>query len=139
MKRITFQWAEASSVTTKSWRANLFSIVKFWKRPSWNKDILASEILSGGPRRKALFQKKVFFVAFSFHQILYLGIYIMEIRELQWECLNPKQGCHIFLGITYHNGKNIPDNHNVYQIIIIRTHQITLNISQMPTKYTKWP
>jgi hypothetical protein len=35
-----------------------------------------------------------------------------------------KQGCQIFLGTTYKNGKNIPNDHKIYQIV---------------TKYTKWP
>jgi hypothetical protein len=26
------------------------------------------------------------------------------------------QGCHIFIGTTYQNGKNIPNNHKIYQI-----------------------
>jgi hypothetical protein len=35
-----------------------------------------------------------------------------------------KQGCQIFLGTTYPNGKNIPNNHKIYP---------------MATNYTKWP
>jgi hypothetical protein len=34
------------------------------------------------------------------------------------------QGCQIFLGTTYQNGKNIPNGHKIYQ---------------MATKYTIWP
>jgi hypothetical protein len=36
----------------------------------------------------------------------------------------PFQGCQIFLGTTYQNGKNIPKNHKIYQ---------------MATEYIKWP
>jgi hypothetical protein len=34
------------------------------------------------------------------------------------------QGCQIFLGTTYQNVKNIPNNHKIFK---------------MATKYTKWP
>jgi hypothetical protein len=33
-------------------------------------------------------------------------------------------GCQIFLGTTYQNGKNIPNNHKIYK---------------MATKYINWP
>jgi hypothetical protein len=29
-----------------------------------------------------------------------------------------KQGCQIFLGTTYQNGKNIPNDHKIYQMAI---------------------
>jgi hypothetical protein len=29
--------------------------------------------------------------------------------------LSLQQGCQIFPGTTYQNGKNIPNNHNIYQ------------------------
>jgi hypothetical protein len=35
-----------------------------------------------------------------------------------------KQGCQIFIGATYQNGKNIPNDYKLYQITL---------------KYTKWP
>jgi hypothetical protein len=38
--------------------------------------------------------------------------------------MSEHQGCQIFLGTTYQNGKNIPKDHKIYQ---------------MATKYTKWP
>jgi hypothetical protein len=41
-----------------------------------------------------------------------------------WFDGNRLQSCQIFLSTTYQNGKNIPNNHEIYQ---------------MATKYTKWP
>jgi hypothetical protein len=32
--------------------------------------------------------------------------------------LNPDQGCQIFLGTKYQNGKNIPNYHELYQMSI---------------------
>jgi hypothetical protein len=49
----------------------------------------------------------------------------IEERSLS-RLLNPwlvNQGCQIFLGTTYQNGKNIPNNHKIYL---------------MDTKFTQW-
>jgi hypothetical protein len=43
---------------------------------------------------------------------------------------NSRQGCQIFLGKTYQNGKNLPNDHKIYQMT-------TKYIYQMTTKYTK--
>jgi hypothetical protein len=41
-----------------------------------------------------------------------------------WRRRDAVQGCQIFLSTTYQNGKNMPNDHTIYQ---------------MATKYTKWP
>jgi hypothetical protein len=41
------------------------------------------------------------------------------------------QGCQMFLGTTYQNGKNIPNCHKLNQMA-------TKYVYQMATKYTKW-
>jgi hypothetical protein len=37
-------------------------------------------------------------------------------RPAQMACLPANQGCQIFLGTMYQNGKNIPDNPEIYQM-----------------------
>jgi hypothetical protein len=41
------------------------------------------------------------------------------------------QGCQIFLGSTYQNGKNIPNDHKIYQMAI--------QFNKWQLKYKKWP
>jgi hypothetical protein len=39
------------------------------------------------------------------------------------------QGCQIFLGKTYQNGKNVPNAHNIYQLALLYT-KLPLNTKQ---------
>jgi hypothetical protein len=43
---------------------------------------------------------------------------ISLIPRLLFSSPSPSQGCQIFLGTPYQNGKNIPNEHKIYQLAI---------------------
>jgi hypothetical protein len=73
------------------------------------------------------------------------GFFLEKVQNwLCFEILRTAQGCQIFLGATYQNGKNIPNNHKIYHITIKYTKcqwNIPNNhkIYQMASKFTKEP
>jgi hypothetical protein len=63
--------------------------------------------------------------------------------HLDWTNAAP-QGCQTFPGTTYQNGKNVPNEHKIYQMTTKYTKwpqniPIDHKIYQLTTKYTYWP